>query len=345
MLTDPVERVALPVHASQGYGNGVRLPALMTAGTYAVDPWPIGLPWRWWDEIGADEAAARGVFTPVHSVSGRPPGSVILAPGDIRALRFILERCNDGCCGMDNGDGPNLACAQCGQAAATRIDVCSYWQEVRLDPQAVRRVELDGPASTPTDWETVLTETRLLMPSADLTEWWSPESYVATGVAMAHLLAASGGAPLRFWPGPAADMFGSALDALLPPGPAPKTVALTGPGLRPFDAAPDISLVPRHPETGEPWQPPGARDLVPLAAELWLQLSSQGTWLRSPATGRLPAGVLRDDPLPQYSKRWLEVDRGACIHTLCRLPAVREPWLRAIYDRMTNWMFQPPPLG
>ncbi|WP_316525807.1 hypothetical protein [Kitasatospora brasiliensis] len=68
---------------------------------------------------------------------------------------------------------------------------------------------------------------------------------------------------------------------------------------------------------------------VPPAAEVW-------TYLALPelrAVGRLPAGVERDDPLPLRPPHLFEPDRRLLLHRLARLPAVREPWLRAIHDR------------
>jgi hypothetical protein len=43
VLTAPVSRVALPVHAHLRYGHQF-LPALMEPGTYAVNPEPSGRP-------------------------------------------------------------------------------------------------------------------------------------------------------------------------------------------------------------------------------------------------------------------------------------------------------------
>lgn len=43
VLTAPVSRVALPVHAHHRYGHDL-LPPLMEPGTYAIDPEPSGPP-------------------------------------------------------------------------------------------------------------------------------------------------------------------------------------------------------------------------------------------------------------------------------------------------------------
>ncbi|MFB6630276.1 hypothetical protein ACFCWY_10290 [Streptomyces sp. NPDC056362] len=41
----------------------------------------------------------------------------------------------------------------------------------------------------------------------------------------------------------------------------------------------------------------------------------------------------RDDPLPPYPWYPFPPSREAFRYTLARMPVVREPWLRAIYDR------------
>ncbi|MFF9590132.1 hypothetical protein ACF1FX_13035 [Streptomyces sp. NPDC014646] len=111
-LTAPVSPVALPVHARQTYGHQL-LPALMESGTYAVDPEPSGPPWRPWNEIGPDGAAARGVFAPLHGLSFGEPGAVVVAPGDLRDTALIPDRLGGSCMGLDGRDGPNVACANC----------------------------------------------------------------------------------------------------------------------------------------------------------------------------------------------------------------------------------------
>src|SRR5512139_45926 len=142
VLTTPVSRVALPAHAHQSYGHEL-LPPLMAPGTYAVNPEPWGPPWR---EIGAQEAQARGVYAPVPALSCGPRRSAVVAPGDVRGMILIPEQCDGYCMGLDGRNGPNLACARCGQAVATRIDDCALWQAVWLMPQAVRRHNADRPA-------------------------------------------------------------------------------------------------------------------------------------------------------------------------------------------------------
>jgi hypothetical protein len=91
-LTDPLSQVALPARAHQKYGNGIQLPVLMESGTFAVDPESWGPPWRTWEEIDPDEAAARGIHAPVYSLSDGAPGAIVIAPGDARGTVLIPER-------------------------------------------------------------------------------------------------------------------------------------------------------------------------------------------------------------------------------------------------------------
>jgi hypothetical protein len=190
VLTTPVSQVALPVHAHQSYGHQL-LGVLMESGTYAIDQQPFGPPWRPWAEVGADEAEARGVYAPLHALPYGPTGAVVVAPGDVRGTALIPERCDGYCMGLDGRDGPNLACAQCGQAVATRIDDCSLWQAVWLDPRAVRHLTGDEPARRVVDWET-LREQRPGIPPVEPPEAWSPLWEAAVAVTLAHLLAVSG---------------------------------------------------------------------------------------------------------------------------------------------------------
>lgn len=340
-LTAPVSRVALPVHAHQRYGHEL-LPALMEPGTYAVDSEPFGPPWRSWSEAGTDEAAARGVFAPVPALSFGPSGAVVVTPGDVRGTVLILERCDGYCLGLDGRDGPNLACARCGRAVATRIDDCTFWQAVWLAPDAVQILTADGPAG-PANWET-LTQEYEATPPVEPCGAWDPRWEAAAGAALAHLLAVSRGAPVDVPDGLLADTFRRVLDLLLPPGRAPgKSAALAGPGLPTPDPVPDIALVPRHPRTGEVWQPPpGIAHSVPLAADVWLQLAQHEVRLPVPMTGGLPDGVLRDDPLPLRPHSLFRPDPRIFLHTLARLPAVREPWLRDIHERVSENPYRRP---
>ncbi|MFG2486716.1 hypothetical protein ACGFSI_28665 [Streptomyces virginiae] len=329
-LTASLTRVALPARTHQRYGHDL-LPALMEQGTYAVDPEPYGPPWRLWDTLGADEAAARGVFAPVPSLSFGPPGAILVAPGDTRGTVLIPERCDGYCLGLDGRAGPNLACTHCGRAVATRIDDCTLWQAVVLDPTAVHRIPSGGPDPT-ADWAELIRDRRSA-PPIEPTGGWSPHWEAAVAVALAHLLAASGGNRVGVPAGLLETAFGRALDELLPTGPAAKTLALAGPGL-PTPAA-DIVLVPQHPQTGEAWQSPsGTAAAVPLAADVWMYLAFHPDRRLVPAPGTLPDGILRDDPLPQHPWGAFHPDRRVLLRTLSRLPAVRERRLRAIHDRL-----------
>lgn len=335
VLTASVSRVALPVHAHQRFGHDL-LPSLMAPGTYAVDPEPSGPPWRRWREIGAAEAAARGVFAPVFALSCGAPGAIVVAPGDTRGTTLIPDRCDGNCMGVDGRDGPNLACVRCDQPVATRIDDCTLWQAVWLRPDAVRC--LPGDDYVREDWDT-LVRTREYTPPVEQPGHWSPQWTAAVGAALAHLLAASAGAPVAI-PDCLSETFGHALDVLLPAGPPVREVAMAGPGLPVSE--PDIALVPVHPRTGRAWQSPGVAETVPLAADMWLHLAFHNERLTMPATGRLPDGVLRDDPLPRHPGWLFQPDRDVFLHTLARLPAVRQPWLRAIYDHVNTYPWPRP---
>ncbi|WP_328696399.1 hypothetical protein [Streptomyces sp. NBC_00342] len=359
VLTGPVTRVALPSRAHHRYGHEM-LPALMDPGTYAADPEPSGPPWRPWSEVGPEEAELRGVFAPVDTLSFGAPGAVVVAPGDTRGTVPIPERCDGYCLGLDGRDGPNLACARCGRPVATRIDDCSLWQAVWLAPGAVRRIPAVDPTGGSPEREAPAREWEST-PPVEPSGHWSPRWTAAAGAALAHLLAASAGAPVSVPDGLVAQTFGRALEALLPPGPlvppgplAPlvpsvpsvrsvplgpsrsvaKRAALAGPGLPAPGPVPDIALVPRHPRTGEPWQPPGGAEAVPVDADVWQGMAFPREPLPVPATGGMPDGVLRDDPLPPYPHVLFQPDPEVFLHTLARLPAVRQPWLRRIYDRV-----------
>ncbi|WP_214107060.1 hypothetical protein [Acrocarpospora catenulata] len=326
VLTAPLSQVALPVHTHQRYGHEL-LPALMEPGTYAVNPEHFGPPRRPWEEIRAEDAEARGVYAPVHALSHGPAGAVAVAPGDVRGTVLIPERCEGYCLGLDGGTGPNLACAQCGRDVATRIDDCTYWQVVWLDPRAVCRVDaVEGPARRVLSWEE-LPETPPVEPEG----WWSAVWEAAVAVASAHVLAASDGRRVVVPAGLLADVFRPVLDALLPPGALGKTLGLAGPDL-PAPVA-DISLVPRHPQTGEVW-PHGPGTTVPLAADVWTYLAFNPGRQLVPVSGGLPDGVYRDDPPPLLPNRSFRASGGTFLHTLARLPEVRRPWLRAIYDHV-----------
>ncbi|MFJ2581593.1 hypothetical protein [Kitasatospora aureofaciens] len=324
-MTAPVSRVALPVHAHQRNGDRF-MPSLMEPGTYAVDPEPYGPPWRRWSDVGADAAAARGVYAPVDGLYFGAPGAILVAPGDTRGTVVIPERC-DGCCGSAGGLGPNLACERCGAEVATRIDDCYRWQAVWFEAAAVRCLPVDGPADLDAgDWEWPG------LPPVEPSGYWSLRWQAAVGIALAHVLAASAGAPVAVPGGLLAATFGRTLDTLLPSGPPARTLALAGPGLPDPDPAPDIALVPRHPRTGAAWQPPSGA-AVPLDAEVWTYLAFPDDRARVPATGGLPTGVQRDDPLPLRPPSLFRPDRELFLRTLARLPEVRQPWLRALYDK------------
>jgi len=321
-----------------------RLPALMAPGTYAVDPEPAAWPWRRWDEVGSDEAAARGVFAPVEGLSYGPVGAVVVAPGDTRGTVLIPERCDGYCLGIDGRDGPNLACEACGRAVATRQDDCSLWQAVWLDPREVRRVP--GARRVEWGWEELAARWDAAPPVEPRHHWWepgrgvdidlwSPRWEAAVGAALVHLLVAADGEPVRLLGGGLlTDVFGAALDRLLPAGRPVRRVGLAGPGL---DSGADIVVVPVHPQTGEVWRPERAAGVVPLDASVWLYLAfmpPDRDVLPVPASGGMPEGVWRDHQTSDVPRSALfRPDWRVFRCRLARHPAVRRPWLRAIHDR------------
>ncbi|MEU6967145.1 hypothetical protein AB0A71_05270 [Kitasatospora aureofaciens] len=270
-LTGPLSRVAFPVYAGIPYGNGVAMPVLMESGTYGVHEGPAG--------------GAR---------------SIVIAPGDAHGTALVQRRELGACCGIDGRYGPNLTCVGCGRKVATRVDDCSLWQATWLEPAAVRPVA-ESPAPPVADWVSVAGRWR----AAALVEADGSRSIrwdVEAAVTLAHLVSAADGAPLALAPGPLAQAFRGLLGQLPPPQTRPaRRAALAGPG-RPLPRPlPDIAVVPRHPQTGEPWPTPPGVAAAPLAAEYWAALAFRDERELAPATGRLPPGVERDDPLPPHS--------------------------------------------
>lgn len=347
-LTVPLSQVALPAHARQKYGNGAQLPVLMKSGTFAVDPDPWGGPWRMWDELDPGVAEARGIFAPVYALSDSAPGAFVIAPGDVRGTRMIPEMRGGACCGLDGADGPNMACVTCDLPVATRIDDCSLWQAVRLSPDGVRRVRVEGAHPAPVSWAELTEKGESTPPFEPISTWggrfgtshywsWSPQWGAAAGHALAHLLAASEGHPVTVPKGLTADVFQRALDALLPVGAPKRRAVLAGPGRPTPEADVDILFVPVHPQTGRTWTPAGpaaSAYSVPLPLGVWLWLVSAQPYLPVPATGRLPHDVLRDEPLPPRPNYLFRADWGTFQHTLVRLRAVRSPWLRTILESL-----------
>ncbi|ELP70641.1 hypothetical protein ACKI1I_40795 [Streptomyces turgidiscabies] len=351
-LTTPLSQVALPAHAHQKFGNGLQLPVLMEPGTFAEDPEPWGPPWRRWEEIQPDEAVARGVYAPVYALSDGAPGSIVIAPGDARGTVLIPEKAGGYCCGLGGADGLNMACEACGQPVASRIDDCSLWQAVWLAPDAVRRLTVGDADLAPLSWAELVKEGKSTPPFVPIATWgsrlgtnhfwsWNPQWEAAVGRALAHLLAASRGRPVTVPDGLSKEVFQRALDAMLPSGPPTRRAVLAGPGQPTPDPDGDIVLVPTHPQTGETWAPAGPDTTaypVPLPFGVWLCLAFPKPHLPVPASGGMPDGVLRDDPLAPRPRYLFRADWGAFQHTLVRLPAVRSPWLREIPENHTQHM-------
>ncbi|GHJ94430.1 hypothetical protein SNE510_39490 [Streptomyces sp. NE5-10] len=321
-LSVPVERVALPPEAHASWGHGP-LPPLMEPGTYAVDPAPAPAPWRTWEDLGESAAAAAGVYAPVYPVPCGTRNRMVLAPGDMRGTRLVPERCESHCLGITAGAEPNLVCLGCGLGVGSREDDCGLWQTVWYEPGAVVRRPLTVPAPAPPPPDRTPP-----LPTDD----WDLRLAAAAGAALAGLLTASGGGALALPDGPVTELFGRELARLLPAGPPARRVGLAGPGL-PGDGA-DLVLVPADRRTGAPWPPADDVVAVALPYGVWAHLALPET-SPMPPSGRPPAGVLRDDyPLPDHAYGGFGPDPRTLRRTLARMPEVRRPWLRALYDRL-----------
>lgn len=167
------------------------------------------------------------------------------------------------CCGLDWGDGPNMACEACGLPVASRIDDCSLWQALWLAPDAVHRLPVDDTDSDTAilSWEELLEEGVTTPPMEPISRWgsllgldhwwsWSPQWEAAAGRALAHLLGASDGQPVTVPPGLITEVFQRALDALLPADQPARRAVLAGPGLSVPGPDADMILVLYHPQTG-----------------------------------------------------------------------------------------------
>ncbi|WP_237301172.1 hypothetical protein [Streptomyces sp. CLI2509] len=155
-----------------------------------------------------------GGYAAVEALSYGSPGHLVLAPGDVRGTAFLPGRHGGSCCRIDGSRGPNLACAACGLPVGARVDDCSVWQAVRFAPEAVRSVTTPGVGDAPTEWD------RPLFTREENGLARRARVEVGLGDALAHVLAASGGAPLALPPGPVTDSLGPVL-AALPPAPPP----------------------------------------------------------------------------------------------------------------------------
>ncbi|MGW0481338.1 hypothetical protein [Nonomuraea sp. NPDC003214] len=326
VLTAKVSRVELPDHAGQKYGHDL-VPALLEPGTYTVDP-GNGRPWR--PETPEEEGGVR--LLTLH-LDG-PPGRIGLAPGDVRGTVVLTDRLGGCCCGWDGRYGPNLACAGCGGAVATRVDDCGHWQVVWLEPDAVRPVAVEGPVQRVMDWTELPGP-----PPVEPAGCWSPVWEAAIAASLAHLVVASEGRRVTVPDGPVAWAFRPAIDGLLPRGLPERRLALAGPGVP--EPVADLALVPRHPQTGAVW--PGATAAaVPLAAGVWARLAFADDRRLLLASPRMPDGVRRDDPPPPLPHLPFRPDGRVFAGTLERLGATREPWLRRIHDRVRDAPFEPP---
>ncbi|MEV7121026.1 hypothetical protein [Kitasatospora griseola] len=330
-LTRPVSRVRFPPYAHHQIGNGVQLPALLDLGSYAVDPDPFGPPWRPWDELTEGEAEARGYYAPVHHwVSDGAAGWILLAPGDDIGTALILDRADGSCCGLTAHGGPNVACARCGHPVGARVDDCSSWQAIWLEPDAVRAVPA-GPEPPVAGWTDVVHE-RFAVPPVDADGRWNHRCRQEICVTVVDLIVAADGAPVVFDDAEAAAVFGRALSHYVigAEGPA-KHCALYGPGRPPAARHPALALVPRHPQTGRPWPTlPGVTG-VPLDVEVWRCLAFPRTRSAVRVPGRLRAEIDRDDPPSSRRRGAVWFDSWLIRDLLARHPAVRRPAVRAAH--------------
>ncbi|GIH94141.1 hypothetical protein Psi01_47710 [Planobispora siamensis] len=80
---------------------------------------------------------------------------------------------------------------------------------------------------------------------------------------------------------------------------------------------------------------------MPPAAEVWTHLAFHRGRRPVPG-GAAPPQARRDDPPPPLPRQPFRPDLEVFLHTLARLPQVRQPWLRAVYDRVRADRHAPP---
>ncbi|TKK78915.1 hypothetical protein FDA94_36615 [Herbidospora galbida] len=312
-LTAPLSRVAFPWHALTQWGHQLLRGQLLEPKTYVVDPGRDGPRWRRWQD---ETPEPPGAPLPRREDAG----GVGICLGDIRGTVFLPDRLDGYCCGLMDV----MACESCGVPVARLIDDCGHWQVVWLDPGAVRATGTDD-AALP--WDEIGDAF-----DRDPSEIHDAEWSVMAGRVTARLLAASGGVRLAMPAG--TEILGDVLDLLLPAGPGGRTVALAGPG-RPATPGADVALVPEHPQTEEIWRGDVATPIaVPWA--VWRCLAFPADARRLLIAGpSIPRAALLDDPT-LMSRFHVTPDLTAFITTLATSPEVREPWLRAVYDRYAD---------
>jgi hypothetical protein len=151
----------------------------------------------------------------------------------------------------------------------------------------------------------------------------------AVASALAHLLAASGGEPILIPDQRAAGIFRPTLERLVGPANTGRepTLVLAGPGLP--AAGGDFALVPEHPQTGEYWPVAPPVKPVPLTWDAWSHLAFHQD--PTPVGQSVP---LLPEALPALLPGYrFEPAGDIFLRVLARLPEVRQPRLRAIYDR------------
>ncbi|MFJ1757823.1 hypothetical protein [Kitasatospora sp. NPDC088134] len=322
-LTRPVARARFPAHAHHQVRVNGRLPALMAAGSYAVDPEPSGPPWRPWSRVAPEEAERRGYWAPVRALSEGLPGRVVCAPGDVLGTEVVPERAAGGCCGIG---GPNLACRGCRRIVGSLEDLCDVWHAVWLEPDEVRARPV-GPSPPPAGWAELVHD-RSAPPPLGPDGRWSPRAEQDATVALVQLLAAADGALVRFEHRSAAALFGTMPEQLRPGGTGPaRRCALHGPGLPLSDPRPELAIVPLHPQTGESWPVPPGVTAVPLDLDLWRHLAHGRHRPAVRVGGALRAALDRDEPAPAPHPPPAWFDAGLLADLLARRPAVRGPAL------------------
>jgi hypothetical protein len=125
---------------------------------------------------------------------------------------------------------------------ATRVDDCGSWQTVWLEPDAVVRGPSGLPAGPPPGWDDVRRPEHRV-PPVELDGSWSRRWEAAVGVALAHLVAATGDRPVALPPGPVTELLAHPAET----SPMPATGLLPEGVLRDdYSPHPWYPLTPHH---------------------------------------------------------------------------------------------------